>query len=343
MTDSTPITLKSIAKIVGCSDSTVSRVLSGKSKQYRISPKTEQKILQLARELHFAPNPLAASLRTRRTLTIGLVIPDISNPFFAGIAPFVQRECRKLGYSVLLASTEENAELEIESVSILSKRSIDGLIIAPVGQSFDHLKQLYQDGLPMVLIDRYFPESNIPYVTSDNYQGGRDAAEFMIENGHKLIACIQGSPFTLPNNERVRGYREALTDAGIEVNEEWIVGDSYGEENGYFETRLLLKESKRPTALFALSNLISLGALRAICEEHLRVPEDISIISFDEQPYSNLLATPMTTVSQQIHEMGKIAMQMLYRQIRAGKGSAEESVKLATTLIRRNSVRAIHT
>ena len=341
MTDSAPVTLKSIAKIVGCSDSTVSRVISGKSKQFRISPKTEQKILDLAKELHFVPNPIAASLRTRRTLTIGLVIPDISNPFFAGIAPHVERECRQLGYSVLLADTEENTDLEIESVSILHKRSIDGLIIAPVGQTFDHLERLYKSGLPVVIIDRYFPDSTIPYVTSDNYQGGYDAATHLIENGHKMIACIQGLPYATPNSERVRGYRDALAAAGVTENEDWIVGDSFGEENGYYETRILLKEFKRPTALFALSNLISLGALRAISEEHLRVPEDISLISFDDQPYSNLLATPMTTVSQQIHEMGKIAMQMLYRQMKAEKGAVEESVKLATTIIRRNSVRTL--
>lgn len=342
MTDSAILTLKSIAKIIGCSDTTVSRVLSGKSKQYRISAKTEEEILRLTRELHFVPNPLAASLRTRRTLTIGLVIPDISNPFFAGIVPFVQRECRKLGYAVLLADTNENMELEIESVSILHKRSIDGLIIAPVGQRFDHLEQLHQDGLPIVLLDRYFPDSHIPYVASDNYQGGRDAANHLIENSHKMIACIQGVPYTTPNSERVRGYKDAMAAAEIAVNEDWIVGDSFGEENGYFETRLLLKESRRPTALFALSNLIALGALRAISEEHLHVPQDISLISFDEQPYSNFLATPMTTVAQQIQEIGKIAMQMLYRLMKAEKGAAEESVKLATTLIKRLSVRSMH-
>lgn len=338
--DSSPTTLKSIAKLVGCSDTTVSRVLSGKSKQYRISAKTEAEVMRLARELNFVPNPLAASLRTRRTLTVGLVLPDIANPFFAQIAPFVQRECRQVGYSVLLANSEENSELEIESVEMLHKRNIDGLIIAPVGERCDHLVSLHQNGLPMVLIDRYFTESDIPFVTSDNAQGALDAVNLLIENRHRRIACIQGLPHTAPSQERVAGYRQALTAAGLPVNEEWIVGDSYSEENGYYEMRLLLKETQPPTAILALSNLIALGALRAISEEHLHVPEDISIIAFDDQPYFNFLSPPLTTVAQQAQEIGRIAMQQLYRQMTEENVSVE-NVKLPTTLIKRASVKLL--
>ena len=338
--DSSPLTLKSIAKIVGCSDTTVSRVLSGKSKQYRISAKTTAEVLRLAQELNFVPNPLAASLRTRRTMTVGLVLPDIANPFFAQIAPFVQRESRKAGYTVLLANTEENSELEIDSVEMLRKRNIDGLIIAPTGQSPEHLLSLYRAGLPMVLIDRYFPECDIPFVVSDNEQGAFEAVTFLVENRHRYIACIQGLPHTTLSRERVNGYRRALNHAGINMNEDWIVGDSNSEENGYLEMRLLLKDARRPTAILALSNLIALGALRAIGEERLQVPDDISVIAFDDLPYFNFFATPLTTVAQQAQEIGRVAMKLLYRQM-TQTGAEIQSVKLPIRLVKRDSVRML--
>ncbi len=334
------VTLKTIAERLGCSDSTVSRVLSGKARQFRISEKLEQDILRLARELNFVPNPLAASLRTRRTMTVGLAVPRIANPFFAEISSFVQHECRKAGYSVLLADTEENSDIEKQSVALLHMRNIDGLIIAPVGRHCDHLAELYEGGLPIVLIDRFFPEKPIPYVASDNYRGAFEAVTFLIENGHRKIACVQGPEYAASSAERVRGYCDALKHSGLQIDEDHIVGDSFSEENGYFETRILLKDKNRPTALLALSNLIALGALRAIHEEHLRVPDDISIIAFDDQPYFSFLAAPMTTVAQQTREIGRIAIKLLLQQMTA-ENSKVESVTLPTMLIRRGSVKRI--
>lgn len=340
MPDSSQATLKSIARLVGCSDTTVSRVLNGKAAQYRISQQKEKEILRVAQELHFSPNPLARSLRTRQTLTIGLVIPDISNPFFASIARYVERECRKLGYSVILADTEENTDLEIESVTILKNRNIDGLIISPVGQSVEHLEKIYDDGMPVVIIDRYFLNSTLPFVASDNYNGALQAVEYLVQNGHSHIACIQGLPYTSPNTDRVRGYRDALLKNGIPVDERNIVGDSFGEENGYLETKLLIKRSPRPTAIFAVSNLISLGVLRALNEESVHVPSEMSIIAFDEQPYHSYLSTPMTTVAQPIAEMGHMAIKMLYGQIQSPK-TQSAGITLPTKLIVRQSVKKL--
>jgi LacI family transcriptional regulator len=335
------VTLKTIAEQAGCSEATVSRVLNGKAEHNRISKNTQQEILNLAKKLNFQPNLLARSLRTRRTRTIGLAIPDISNPFFASIAKNIEHESRHRGYSVILCDTEEDTDLEIESLHLLQHRNVEGLIVSPVGREVEHLLALRRSEMPMVLIDRYFPDIDIPFVASDNFMGARNAIAHLIKNGHRIIACIQGLTNTTPNNERVRGYRDAHLQAGINVDPSLIVGDSFGEENGYLETKLLLKRNPRPTALFALSNLISLGALRAISEERLSVPGDISIVSFDDQPYSRFLSTPMTMVAQQTREMGRIAIKMLFNTIKLKSNFKSEGILLPTTLIKRQSVGTI--
>ena len=332
-------TLKSIADQVGASVTTVSRVLSGQATRYRISKETEEGIRRAAEELHYAPNQLARGLRLKRTHTMGLVIPDISNPFFASIAKSIEIEAQKVGYSIMLCDSQESTKLEIDSLQLLQNRKVDGLIICPVGQDGKHLERLYNDDIPMVIIDRHFPQLKCPYVVSDNYKGAVEAVNHFIENGHRIIACIQGILHTSVNDDRVRGYRDAQKMHNISVDESLIVGDSFGERNGYIGAKLLLNRTSRPTAIFAVSNLISLGALRAISEEGLQIPDDISMISFDDQPYSDYLSTPMTTVAQPKTEMGDIAFKLLIDQIELNNRLDTNGVVLPTKLIKRESVK----
>jgi LacI family transcriptional regulator len=191
----------------------------------------------------------------------------------------------------------------------------------------------------MVLIDRYFSDSNLPYVASDNFNGAYRAVSHLIQNGHVSIACIQGDLRTLPNSERLRGYRQAHADGGIGLDETLIVGDNFGYQNGYMEMKLLIGRNHRPTAVFTVSNLISLGALHAIDEEGLNVPDDFSIVSFDDQPYSALLATPMTTVAQPNEQIGSLAVKMLFDQIESKTVPDRKGLLIPTRLIFRKSVR----
>lgn len=333
------ITLKNIADRLDVSVSTVSRVLNGKSDRYRISKETQELILSAAKELDYTPNQVARGLRLKRTNTIGYIIPDISNPFFAGIAKSVEKSARKLGYSIILCDSEENTEIEENLVQLMLDRKVDGLIISPVGLEVSHLINIQQRKIPIVLLDRYFPDLNIPFVTSDNYQGSLEAITMLIENGHKRIACIQGLKNTSPNNDRVKGYIDAHKKHELTVDKNLIVGDSFGEENGYIETKLLLQQNNTPTAIFAVSNLISLGAIRAIAEEGLKIPDDVSMISFDDQPYSRFLSTPMTTVSQQSTQIGQIAIKLLIDQIESNRQLDPKGIFLPTKLIVRDSVK----
>lgn len=334
-------TLKQIAERAGVTAPTVSRVLSGKAEQYRISHETVDLITRIAEELEYTPNFLASSLRLRKTYTLGLIIPDISNPFFSSLARSIEKSARNRGYSIILTDSEETTKLEIESFKLLESRKVDGLIVSPVGEDSEHFLVSRQQHLPIVLVDRYFPQLNFPYVASDNYRGATEAVRHLIDNGHRMIGCIQGIHNTSTNRDRVRGYVDALTSAGIDIDESLILGDNFGEENGYVETKLLLRRSHRPTAIFALGNLISLGVLRALSEEQVRIPEDVSLISFDDQPYFNYLSTPITTVAQQNKELGRIATKLLLEKVDETTAQHSGGILIPTKLIIRQSVKRL--
>ena len=334
-------TLKCIADQLGVSATTVSRALSGQASRYRISAQTESAVRQLARELNFAPNPLARGLRLKKTLTIGLIIPDISNPFFAAIAHEVTVGARKQGYAIILCDSQEDTRIEAQSIALLSSHHVEGIVICPVGLSSEHLSGLGQPGLPVVYVDRYFPKISAPYVGSDNCAGAKEATGYLIDHGHRRIACLQGLRGTLPNELRLRGYREALAERQLPVDDSLIAGDSFGEQSGYIETKLLLQSKRGVTALLAFSNLIALGALRALAEEKLKIPDDVSIIAFDDQPYAAYLATPITTVAQPLSEMGEVAVKLLFDQIHSPQQVSRGGILLPTRLIVRRSVKNI--
>lgn len=333
------ITIKIIAERAGVSVSTVSRVLSGKAKKYRISEKTEKAVIRIAKDLNYSPNQLARALRLSRTNTIGLIIPDISNPFFASIARYIELESRKSGFSVMICDTEENSEIEKDSIKILGMRKVDGMIICPVGKESKHISDIAKLNIPVITVDRYFPELNLAYVVSDNYNGAIDAVNYFIENGHQRIAFIQGLRDSSVNKDRLRGYRDALKSHNIPFTDSFVVGDHFGEQSGYIGAKFLLNRPDRPTAIFAGSNLISFGAMRAMAEENLNIPDDISMIAFDDQPFSGYLSTPMTTIGQKKEEIGKISVKLLLNEMNLENKSDQKGIIMPTELIIRKSVK----
>jgi LacI family transcriptional regulator len=335
--------IRDLAKVLGLSITTVSRVLNGKSKMYRISAATQQRVVQAAKEYNYVPNKLARGLKLSKTDTLGLIIPDISNPFFADIAQSIEKEARSKGYSLILCDSREDHHVEKELVELLISHKVEGIIIAPIGTDYKHIIQTYNSGMPIVVVDRCFPEIGLPFITSDNYQGGIDAVNYLISMGHRKIACIQGIPKSRPTVERVRGYNEAFRNNGIPMDDSLIVGDDYSTENGYKQTRILFSMEDPPTAIFALSNLIGLGVIKAIDEMGLKIPDNISLISFDEQPYSAFLGTPMTTIDQKKSEMGQLAVDILLKYITNQEYWKKiVHMTLKTNLIVRDSVKKIN-
>lgn len=325
-----------IAEKSGFSITTVSRVLNGKADRYRISKATQEKIKSTAEELDYVPNEFARNLRTGKSKTIALVVPSLKNPFFAEIACAVNTEVRKYNYITLIGDSDDNLENEKNEVSHLSSRSLDGMIIVPCGNEWGHLIKLKEGGLPLVCIDRYFEDSDLSFVSSDNYEGAYSATKYLIDQGHTSISCIQGVRHSTPNIQRVKGFMDAMLHSGIDSYT--VSGDAFSEQNGYLEAKLLLQQEKRPTAIFAFSNMIAMGCLKAFKEEGIKIPEDMSLITFDGNPYLNYMEPPLTCIAQPVEDICKIAVKILFSTI-LDHDTTPKHVLLKTQLNVKASVR----
>lgn len=324
------ISIKDLAEHLKLSVTTVSRVLNGKAKQYRIKPDTEQKVKLAAKAFGYAPNQFARSLKLDKSETIGVIVPDISNPFFAEIFKNLEQGFKQYGYAVFVGDSNDDTGQEVALIRHFIARKVDGLIVAPVGIESLHLQEVYQSGLPLVLVDRSFKDLDLPTVCSNNYQGSYMATAELLKRGHRNIALIQGISNSQPNTDRVQGFLDAMKTLELDNQQFCICGDGFTIENGYQNAQRLLQADKRPTAIFALSNLIALGVLKAVAQLGLNIPNDLSLISFDEQTYSAFLNTPMSTIEQNKEEMGRRAVQMLLAQIN-GNPIHEPAIQLVET------------
>lgn len=329
-----------IAKKSGFSITTVSRVLNGKADKYRISKKTQQKVQATAKELNYIPNEFAQNLRTGNSKTIALIIPSLKDPFFAKVASVINTEVRKYNYFALIGDSDDNIENEKAEVLHLSSRNLDGMIIVPCGneKEGEYLVQMKEKGLPLICIDRYYEDHNFSFVSSDNYEGAYSASKFLIELGHTSIACIQGVKHSTPNRQRVKGFLDAMNDAGLTSYS--VTGDAFSERNGYLETKLLLQEKVRPTAIFAFSNTIAMGCIKALKEDKIRIPDDISLITFDENPYLNYISPPLTCIEQPVEYICETAVRILFSNI-LGQNNDIKQIFLKTNLIIKESVKNI--
>ncbi len=332
-----------IARRTGFSASTVSRVLNGQSAKYRISEKTAQLILLEARRCGYSPNPLAKGLRTNRTFTIGLIIPSIDNPYFAEISNGIISRAKEYGYTVMAIDTMENERNETDGISTLLGRKVDGLLVVPAGKDPSLLEQVRREGTPVVLIDRHFENSDLPFVCSDNYRGGYDATEYLIGQGHRRIRCIQGVRHSLPSKLRVQGYISAMKDNFLEQYID-IAGENFSISDGYTHTAHALMLPEPPTAVFALSNTIALGAIKAVREAGHSIPRDMSLLSFDDNPYLDFMSPAITRMGQPTESICEKALALLLHGMDSQTfPSCEESAQLPTRLIIRDSVRELNT
>ena len=333
-----PVTLEQVAQAAGVSPSTASRALAGKARQCRISETTERAILQAAKGLGFQASHVARSLRTQRTGLIGLLVPDASNPFFAAIARKATIFAEKQGLSTLLADSHDSIEHERDLLMHLQSRQVEGLIVCPIGDSCTHLKSLSRTGAKVVVVDRWFADTQLPTVTSENEQGAYIATRAILEKGHRRIGCLQGRPGTSSNDERLLGFTKALEGSNIEPDSSLIQGDDFNEPSGYRSTCQLLEMYPDLSALFALSNQNALGALRAFAERKLKVPHDISLVTFDDAPFAEYLASPLSVVRQNIEAIGHCAAELLIEQIRTGCKPQQLLHRIPVEFVERDSI-----
>ncbi|MBQ3711501.1 MAG: LacI family DNA-binding transcriptional regulator [Bacteroidales bacterium] len=330
-------TLASMAVRLGCSQTTISRVLNGKGKKYRISDATVKKVLAEAQRCKYSTSLVAHHLRKNKTESIGLLIPSVANPFFADMASVIISEAHSRNYVTIIVDMQEDGSNQDEALAALLERQVDGVIVVPCADNPTLLEEIDRTVVPVVLVDRYYENIPLSYVTTNNYKGGLLATELMLENRHKRIACVQGFPNAMPTIMRVKGYCDAMEKAGLADNE-LIVGGEFSTQNGYLETKLLLGENPRPTAIFALSNTILLGAIKAIREAGLKIPEDISVISFDNNRYLDYMVPPIHRIGQPVEDMAILASRILFEKINGNNPEQVRRLALSPKLIAGESV-----
>ncbi|MBI5564673.1 MAG: LacI family DNA-binding transcriptional regulator [Chloroflexi bacterium] len=326
-------TIQEVAEKAGVSPTTVSHVINNSRV---VADETRQRVEAAMEELHYRPNALARSLRRGQTHTLGLILPDSSNPFFAEIGHSIEAAAFEQGYSVVLCNTEGDLAKEALYVDVLSKKQVDGIIFVAAGEQTDSLRALLHHKLPVVVVDRDLPDVEIDAVLTDNRQGGYLATKHLIDLGHTRIGCIAGPSHLTPSAQRVIGYRDALTEAGLPIVDDLITRGDFHPESGYLAARSLLDGPTAPTAIFACNDLMALGALRAVAEHGRRVPANFAIVGFDDIELASFTSPPLTTIAQPKSDLGRLAVQWLIERI-ADKARPARRELLPTRLIVRGT------
>ncbi len=327
-------TMRDVAKVAGVAPITVSRVLN--SSGY-VSPETRERVEAAATELNYVPNMLAHSLRSKSTRTIALMLADITNPFWTSVARGVEDAASKQGFIVIFCNTDENAAKEEQYLSMLLRRRVDGVLLVPISSSGETVEQLQAQGVEVVLLDRRVEDALVDVVRGDSFGGAYRLIRHLTDLGHREIAILNGSETISVSTERLNGYLQALQEVGIERDQALIFHGHFTVESGYAMTRQLLAQPIRPTALFTANNFIAIGALRALSESKLRMPEEISIVSFDDLPFTYSQDQLITVAAQPTYDLGAIATRRLLKRITTEEKQSVEEIIVPVDVIIRSS------
>ncbi|MCP4180892.1 MAG: LacI family transcriptional regulator [bacterium] len=304
-------TIKDIANLANVSVSTVSRVLNNK---FDVSAKTRDRILKLMDEHGYNPNSIARGLVSRKIFTIGLIIPDISNQFFAVLALCIENRAKEFGYSVIFYNTDNKNQNEKEAVKLMKSRVVDGVIVSFSKDAIEELITLNKI-LPTVQIDRKIPGIECSGVFIDNIKSAYNATKYLIELGHQRIAHFSGNLNTLTGIDRLEGFKHAVKEAGFSKKNTLIIEGKYSVDSGKESMRKLLKLDFNPTAIFAASDLQAAGALYVAGRAGIKIPKELSIVGHDDIDLSYLVNPNITTMQQPIKLLGKLAMDLLINKI----------------------------
>jgi LacI family transcriptional regulator len=331
-------TIKDIAKVAGVSHTTVYRALNDKP---RISQSTKERIISIAEEFNYQPNVLAQSLVSGRTKTLGLVITTIVNPFYPELARGIEDTARSLGYNIILCSTNFDISLEKLYIDMLRSRGVDGIIFTSAHIHDPNITRLVRDHFPLILVNRRVygdPMMDyIDYVVLENARGGFLAVEHLIKMGHKRIGVISGSRGSSAAVERLEGARKAFAEYGLNPAELLVVEGDFLKPSGYEAAKRFLAMGDPPSAIFGVNDYMAMGALEAILDSGLKVPEDIALMGFNDIEITSLRAIELTTIGQKKYEMGSIAVHTLIERIEGGGRDTARQITLEPDLIIRKS------
>jgi len=319
-------TQEDVAKLAGVSQSAVSQVLT--QSDSAIPEETRKRILDAVDQLGYVPNKLAQSLRTRKTFTIASIIPDITNPFYPAFQRGIQSVTSAHNYDLIVYDTEEKEENEIRSLRSLERAGVDGSIVVLWHLDAEHLKPLIEQNIPVVIWrgrPRIEENPNLDTIYVDNVSMAKTSVSYLIEKGHTRIGMIAGLEDTPPRQNRINGFCEALTEHNLPLDDVLIQGGDFTESGGYQGMKKLLTLKQRPTAVFTANDLMALGAMMAIREVNLLIPEDIALIGIDDIPAAKLVHPSLTTINQMQENIGRRAAEMLFERI---NGSAPDRPRL---------------
>jgi LacI family transcriptional regulator len=332
-------TIKDVANKAGVSVATVSNVINNTR---FVSEDLRKKVEEAILEVGYHPNVLARGLRRGDTKSIGLVMPDNSNPFFAELAKEIEDMGFESGYGFFLCNSSSDLQREATYVNMLISKQVDGIIFIASHSDYEHLMELKDRNIPVVQVDREIPLQLGDVVLINNEKGGYEATKYLIELGHRKIACITG-PFDItPSADRVSGYRRALKEAGIPIREAYILAGDFQYQSGENNLAHLLRLEDVPTAVFVCNDMMAIGAIKQAKISNVRIPEDISIVGFDDIQFVTAVSPSLTTIAQPIRELAQTAISLLMEKIQKESGMPKgKRIVLEPTLVIRESCRRI--
>lgn len=336
------ITINDIAVRAGVSISTVSRVVN---QSVRVDPATEERVHEAIQALGYRPNLLARSFRRKITHTIGLLVPDNSNPYFAEMARVIEDAGFAEGYSVILCNSDLSEVKQTRYIDVLLAKRVDGIIMTSTGlipelDDGRDVERIQHAGVPFVVIDRDLDGSPVDQILVDNHEGGYLAARFLLEHGHRAIACVVGPSDLTPSAGRIAGFRRALREAGLDLPADALVRGNGRHDGGACAVSELLARGIDFTAIFAFNDEMAIGVIGALQRAGRQVPRDVSVVGFDDIPYAAAVFPAVTTIAQPIAEMGRMGLTLLLDRIR-DPTSEPRRILLSTQVKERESVRGI--
>jgi len=329
------VTLKDVAKLSGVSIPTVSRVVN---QEKYVSEEVREKVLSAIKELSYEPQWIARSLRLKRTHTIGVIIPSVSDYFFGSIVSAVESYFREKGYDIILFNTSNDEEIEERAVKLAISKRVEGIILATITKNEKRISSLIENfGIPIVVVDNKLNIENVDQVLSDDIGGSYKLVDHLIKkHGYKDIACISGPLDESSGFEKLKGYKKAMEDNGFQAKDEYIKVAYWKKSKAYEATKELFGNPKKPEAIYCMNANMLIGCLRYIIENKIRIPDDLAIVTFDDYDFVSVLYPPVTSLKRIDIEMGKIAAKLLFERIE-GKDGDYRIVRIESDLVIRNS------
>lgn len=330
------VTINDLARKLGLAPSTVSRALRDHPD---ISKETKRRVLAMAAKTHYQPNLIAQSLQNRRSNNIGVVVPEIRNTFFSTVISGIEEVAYQAGYTIMVCQSADTVSREVLNIKALAANRVAGMLVSISQEttSYEHLELAMRQGIPLVLFDRVAEELEVSKVIVDDFEGAYAAVQHLIERGRTRIAHIGGTRSMYVSRMRRLGYEAALRDNGLEVSEDYVVDAGYHEEDGRRAAQRLMSLAEPPDAIFTINDPVAIGVFVYLDEAGVKIPDDVALVGFSNNPNTALVRPRLTTVNQPAFEIGRKAAELLLKSLATDSVSDPETIILPTALVVRES------